>query len=98
MVIEAGRIEKLAQEDDAVLVMDEWPGPLALFKKALNRYQTPGELQQALELCSSIVVRYGRRLPPGKKSMDVTCRLGGTRQVISAGPLEGDEMLSWVMQ
>lgn len=92
------RLLKLAQPDDAILHMPEWPGPTALIKKAATRYTSKDDLQKILELCCTLVVRYGRNLPADRQTMEVTCELGGLTTIIEASPFEGEQFRDWIMQ
>jgi tRNA U34 2-thiouridine synthase MnmA/TrmU len=92
------KLVKLAQSEDAVLRMEEWPGPTAVLKKAASRYSGGATLERDLQLAAALVVRYGRRLPDGVSHRDVTCRLGGRRRVIKSAPLEGDLFRQWILQ
>jgi hypothetical protein len=92
------RLEKMAQEEDAVLLMEEWPGPLAVLKKAGSQYPNPEKLEKDIELAASLVVRYGKKIPgingtAGKG--EVTCILGATRRLISVAPLADDIFQEW---
>lgn len=91
------KLEALVQPEDAMLFMEEWPGPTSLLKKA-NRYENGEDLERDLQLAASIVVRYGKKLPENKDSQEVTCRYGGTSRVIEANPIAGDHFKGWVMK
>ncbi len=91
------RLEKLAQAEDAVLQMEEWPGPLAVLKKAGSQYPDQEKLQRDLALAAALVVRYARKLPENISKGEVTCTLGTTRQVIPAEPLADDIFREWVL-
>lgn len=90
------RLEKLVQAEDAVLLMEEWPGPLAVLKKAGNHYLDKEKLERDLQRAASLVVRYGKKLPENSKGA-VTCTLGATRRVIFAEPLADDIFQDWVL-
>lgn len=92
------RLEQLAQPDDALLYMEEWPGPAALLKKAKTRYTDPEVLKKYLELCAALVVRYGKKLPDNQEEAEVSCFLGGKRAVIASAPFTGEEFRSWIMK
>lgn len=92
------RLEKLAQAEDAVLLMEEWPGPLAVLKKAGSQYPDLEKLEKDLELAASLVVRYGKKQPgnTGKGTKgEVTCTLGASRRVILAEPLADAVFQDW---
>lgn len=91
------KLEKLIQPEDAVLLMEEWPGPLAILKKAGSQYPDPEKLERDLQLAASLVVRYGRKLTEGKKTGEVTCTLGSSRRIIQAKPLADNIFQDWAM-
>jgi tRNA-uridine 2-sulfurtransferase len=92
------KMEKLAQDDDAVLQMEEWPGPLAVLKKAGSRYPNRVMLERDLERAASLVVRYGKKLPENISRGEVTCSLGATRRLIRALPLADDIFQDWALR
>jgi hypothetical protein len=92
------RLEKLAQPEDAVLLMEEWPGPLAVLKKAVSHYPDQEKLERDLQLAAALVVRYGKKLPEngGRETGGaVTCTLGASRRVIHALPLADTVFREW---
>lgn len=89
------KLEKLAQPEDAVLLMEEWAGPLAVLKKAGSQYPDQEKLDRDLELAASLVVRYGKKLPENTSKGEVTCTLGAVRRVIYAEPLADDIFREW---
>ncbi len=92
------KMEKLAQDDDAVLQMEEWAGPLAVLKKAGSRYPNLVMLERDLERAASLVVRYGKKLPENISRGEVTCTLGATRRLIRALPLADDIFQDWALR
>ena len=89
------KLEKLIQVEDARLEMEEWPGPVAVLKKAGSQYPDQDELEKDLHLAAALVVRYGRKLPEDIGRQEVTCILGSTRRLISAAPLADDIFQEW---
>jgi len=92
------KLEKLAQEEDAVLLMEEWPGPLAVLKKAGSQYPDLEKLERDLELAAALVVRYAKKLPEDIAKGEVTCTLGAERRVLCAEPLADDIFRDWALQ
>ncbi len=88
-------LTKLAGAEDAVLLMEEWPGPTVIVKKAASRYPLAADLAKALVLAAALVVRYGKKLPKAKVAGEVTCILGDSRKVIAAEPLADDVFQTW---
>jgi len=89
------RLEKLAQPEDAVLLMEDWPGPLAVLKKAGSQYPDEEKLKRDCALAAALVVRYAKKLPENITKGEVTCTLGTNRQVIHAEPLADDIFKEW---
>ncbi len=87
---ENNALTKLVGEDDALLLMEDWPGPTALFRKLGSHYPTDPEVQEALNLAAALVVRFGRKLPVDKTYGEVACTFGGNRMLICATPLADD--------
>jgi hypothetical protein len=83
--------------EDAVLLMEDWPGPVGVLKKTGNRYPDEKKLAMALAFAASLVVRYGKKLPEGSEQGDVTCTLRGAKHLIPAGPLADDTFRNWAM-
>lgn len=91
------RLEKLVQVEDARLEMEEWPGPLAVLKKAGNQYSDHDALARDLQLAAGLVVRYGKKLPENITGREVTCILGTTSRRIHAAPLADDVFREWIL-
>lgn len=89
------RLTRLVQKEDAVLLMEEWPGPLAILKKAGSHYPDKEKLEKDLQLAASLVVRYGKKLPTDTARGEVTCTLGGSRRLMSAAPLDDNVFQDW---
>jgi tRNA U34 2-thiouridine synthase MnmA/TrmU len=92
---ENNTLEQLAGTDDALLLMEEWPGPTAVLKKVGSHYVSGADLQAALNLAAALVVRFGRKLPEGESFGRVTCTLGGNRTLIPAAPLADETFRNW---
>lgn len=91
------KIEDLARPEDALLRMEEWPGPSALLKK-IDQYKSEAERERDLQIAASLVVRYGRKLKDGDPAKDVTCWISGEQRVMKTLPMEGEEYRSWVLE
>ncbi len=94
------RLEKLAQLEDAVLLMEEWPGPLAILKKAGSQYPDAERLEKDLQLAASLVVRYGKRLSEDTEATkrEVTCTIGASRRKILAQALPDKVFQDWALR
>lgn len=91
------RMEKLVQAEDAMLRMEEWPGPTAILKK-IDQYQDEEARQRDLNIAASLVVRYGKKLPAGTQAREVTCYTASGKSVFEAEPMQGDAYREWVLQ
>ncbi len=91
------KLEKLVQAEDARLEMEEWPGPLAVLKKAGSQYHDHDKLEKDLQLAAALVVRYGKKEAGNSRAREVTCILGTTRRLILAVPLADDIFRDWVL-
>jgi tRNA-specific 2-thiouridylase len=91
------KLEVLAGRDDAVLWMEERPGPAALLRRAGKWYADASEMERDLQLAASLVVRYGKKIngirPPG----EVTCALAESSRIILADPLEDEIFRDWML-
>ena len=91
------KLEALAEENDALLWMEERPGPAALLRRAGKWYADGEEMEKDVQLAASLVVRYGKKIdgirPPG----DVTCTFAGNSRVIIADSFEGESYMDWML-
>ena len=92
---ENNALTKLAGEDDALLLMADWPGPTALLRKIGSHYASDADVQGALNIAASLVVRFARKLPVGGTSGEVTCTFGGKRILICAAPSADETFRNW---
>jgi tRNA-uridine 2-sulfurtransferase len=92
---ENSTLAKLAEKDDAVLLMEDWPGPTAVLRKIGSHYASDSEAREVLNLAAALVVRYGRKLPVGKTTGEVTCTCCGNRTLICAAPPTDDTFRNW---
>lgn len=92
------RLLELASPADALLFMEEWPGPTALLKKA-SSYDEYKVLIGDLRLCASLVVRYAKKIPQEeqRRSRQVFCRLLGEKGVFEAEAFAGEEYRQWAL-
>lgn len=91
------RLEALAEADDAILWMEERPGPAALLRRAGKWYTDAAEMERDVQLAASLVVRYGKKIdgirPPG----EVTCTFANNSRIIIADPLQDDVFRDWML-
>ena len=91
------RLSSLAEEGDAVLGMEQQPGPIALLRRADTFYAGPEDLQKDLELAASLVVRYGKKIKGKPPEADVTYRLAGKKETITIGPIADEISRAWML-
>lgn len=91
------KLETLAGPDDALLYMEDWPGPAGLLKKAVCRYPDRESLDRDLELAASLIVRYGKKLPEGQRHGEVSCFLNSRKTIIKAASCTNDDFRDWIM-
>jgi len=99
-----GRIEKendqiaqLAGGDDALLYMEERPGPAALLRQAASCYADASVRDRDLQLAAGLVVRYGRKEKGVAQAGEVLVSLAGGRQMIIAEPLDDLQSAGWML-
>lgn len=86
-----------AESGDALLKMQERPGPTALLRRAAMFYDNREEQMRDLQLAARLVVRYGRKVEGERPPASVTLRLQDTRDVIRAETIEGEEFMNWML-
>jgi hypothetical protein len=91
------RLAGLAGKNDALLMMEEWPGPSAILKK-INLYPTVELLEHDLQLAASLIVRYSKKVDGRAVPQKVICDAGETSRSYIAEPFEGDEFQEWVLK
>ncbi len=92
------RLKGLAQQEDAVLLMEDWPGPTVIVKK-IDAYATNGtDLERDLHYAAGLVVRYGRNQPEGKNAGEVSCTLAGEKRLICVEALQDEMYAEWNIQ
>ncbi len=92
---ENGMLHDLAQPEDAVLLMEDWPGPTAVLKRISERYADSAALEDDLRNVAAIVIRLGRKRPAGKKEAEVSCTLGEKKELFIAEPLLDELFYDW---
>jgi tRNA U34 2-thiouridine synthase MnmA/TrmU len=92
---ENSRLQEIAGVDDAVLLMEDWPGPTAVLRKPGSHYPSASDLQDALNLTAGLVVRFGKTLPSDRPEGQVTSTFGDKRSLIPATPLADNISQNW---
>lgn len=89
-------VAKLAGAEDAVLLMEDWPGPTAVLKGVGSHSLSDAQLQEVFSLAAALIVRFGRRLSEdGNANGTVTCTFGGKRMPIAVAPLSDEVSTRW---
>lgn len=91
------KLAPLAEPGDAVLTMEERPGPVALLRRAGSFYRDAHELSRDLRYAAGLVVRYGKRPKVGPAAAEVICSLEGDRLVLTAEPLADELSRGWML-
>ncbi|PID74964.1 MAG: thiamine biosynthesis protein [Desulfobacterales bacterium] len=93
---ENDKLLKLVQPGDVQLYMEEWPGPAAILKK-VSEYPGEDARKEKIQLAASLVVSYGKKLPPGVMSREVTCRQANDEWKITSKPCSEGNYRDWVL-
>ena len=91
------RLERLAEEGDAVLTLNDRPGPIALLRRAASCYPGGEERDTDLRLAAGLVVRYGRKVKDGPTAGQVEYRLGHEQRQILSEPLADEQFRGWML-
>ena len=91
------QLEALAGAEDALLWMEERPGPAALLRRAANWYGNATDMEKDLQLAASLVVRYGKKIDDIRPPGEVTCTLQENSRIIIADPLQDEVFRSWML-
>ncbi|MFH2124555.1 MAG: thiamine biosynthesis protein [Pseudomonadota bacterium] len=95
---ENARLLTMAQEEDAVLFMPVRPGPSAILRRAALCYEDKAQLQEALELAASLVVRFGRKIKDGAPEGEVQVSVRKETQTLTILPLADKIFLEWALE
>ncbi len=92
------KLSSLAQAGDAMLHMENRPGPLALLRRADSCYEgCEAERQADLQRAAGLVVRYGKKVGARIPAGEVTWRWREQCDVISAEPLDDGVSREWML-
>lgn len=95
---ENARLLTMAEEDDAVLSMPVRPGPTAILKRVTTSYESDAQLQDALQLAASLVVRFGRKIKEGSPEGEIRVSLKGETWSVTALPLDDTLFQGWALE
>lgn len=91
------KLEAFAEDGDALLGMEERPGPIALLRRASTCYADEGALKKDLDYAAGLVVRYGKRLKDGPQTGEVICTLDGEKKTLIVDPLADEISREWML-
>ena len=91
------RIADLAGMDDALLSMEERPGPTALLRRAAACYTDESAREEDLQLAAGLVVRYGRKEKGVAQPGEVVVTLAKVRRRIMTSPLDDARFSHWML-
>jgi len=91
------KLEALAGIDDAMLWMEERPGPAALLRRAGKWYTDTAEMEKDVQLAASLVVRYGKKIDGTRPPGEVTCTFTNSSRIITADPLQDEIFRDWIL-
>lgn len=89
------RLEALVEQGDALLFMEERPGPAILLRRAATSIPD-SELPRVLAIAASLVVRYGRKIDGEYPEVEVVCSLNGGKQKIVSGAPADESYAEWL--
>ncbi len=90
------KLAALAEEGDAVLKMEERPGPVAILRRAHGGYGDDAARDTDLRHAAGLVVRYGKKRPDNPAA-EVICTLSGASEGIVAEPLSDELFRGWML-
>ncbi|WP_136805069.1 thiamine biosynthesis protein [Desulfosediminicola flagellatus] len=91
------KLESICEEGDALLGMEERPGPIALLRRASTCYADDAAQQGDLNYAAGLVVRYGKKVKDGPQTGEVICTLSGEKKTIIAEPLADEISREWML-
>ncbi len=92
---ENDRLEALAEEADAVLHMEERPGPMVIVRKA-SISVSQELLGSVLQTAASLVIRYGRKVDGAMPPAEVVCKVNGETRLLQGVAPEADWFQDWI--
>jgi len=94
---ENDRLLALATPDDAVLQIDDRPGPIAVLRRASRCYPEPAAMAADLDLAASLVARYARKIEGRPRAGKIVITLSGSRRRVVAVPLADADFAGWML-
>ena len=94
---ENDRLLGLAGADDAVLRIQERPGPIAIIRRAARCYPDPAALTADLALAASLVARYARKIDGRPRAGEIIITLAGRERHVAAAPADDADFAGWML-
>lgn len=91
------RLLELAEEGDAVLRIEERPGPVAILRRAARCYADQAAMAKDLDTAASLVVRYARKVDGRPQAGEVVVASSGTERRSPALPLADEVFTGWML-
>jgi hypothetical protein len=93
---ENDRLLELAEAGDAVLRIEERPGPIAVLRRAALCYSDQAALARDLDTAASLVARYARKAAGQPQAGEVVVSFLGAERRSPAQPLDDEIFASWM--
>lgn len=90
------RLVELQEQGDALLHMEEHPGPAALLRRAASIYEDQEQLVKDIENAAGLVVRYGKKVDGERPPQEVQLNYQGKNEMLVASPLEDRVFKGWM--
>lgn len=91
------RLLELTEEGDAVLRIEERPGPVAILRRAARSYADQGVMARDFDSAASLVVRYARKVGGRPQAGEVVVAFSDTERRLPAQPLADDIFTGWML-
>lgn len=91
------KIERMASDGDALLYMEERPGPTAVLRYGKACYTNEEDFNADVRAAAGLVVRYGKKPQTGPKGCQVEVAANGERESVFAEPLSNELCQQWML-
>ncbi len=91
------KLEKLKQQGDAVLYMENHPGPTAILRRAATLYESEEKIHGDIQYAAELVVRYGKKIEGQFLPQDVDIYFRKEKKVLKdITPLQDSLFREWM--
>ena len=91
------KLAALVEPGDALLKLQQRPGPLALMRRAGSATGSATQRRLDMQLAARLVVRYGRKVDGGRPPATVSIRLSGEEELIEAESIDDTIFMEWML-